>query len=140
MFVFFKETEAQDTPEFSTLLSTDNQLEKDQESPLLIKRQSKDEAIEEMPNELSGEKKASGGSDPLHVLQALNSLIKQILPSTSSSSQQKFDLEDFKSRLWLDSLYPMNKSWSEDHSIMVCPAKHFVERFSVLGEFFDQHN
>ncbi len=76
----------------------------------------------------------------MQVLHALNSLIKQILPSSSSSSQQKFDLEDFKSRLWLDAMYPMNKSWSEDHSVMVCPAKHFVERFSVLGEFFEQHN
>lgn len=75
----------------------------------------------------------------MQVLQALNTLINKILPS-SSIIQQKFDYEDYKSRLWLDAMYPMNVSWSEDHSVMVCPAKHFIERFSIQGEFFELHN
>jgi hypothetical protein len=108
---------------------------------LQITKQSKDEATDVlMSNE---EKKRAGETmapkEPTDILQALNTIIKSYLPSAVNAAT-KFNLETFRDKLFLDTLYPVNKSWYDDHAVMACPAKHFLERFSVQGEFFEKYD
>ncbi len=109
------------------------------ESPVLIKRQSKDEATEMLTT--SEEKQRAADTlaprEPIDVLEALNSIIKTFVPAKIS---QKFDLDEFRDKVFFDNKYSINKTWYHEHAVMSCPAKHFLERFSVQGEFFEKYD
>ena len=109
---------------------------------LQIMKQSKDEATEILMSNEEKKKRAAEiaePKEPADILQALNTIIKSYLPSAATSAA-KFNFETFRDKLFLDTLYPVNKSWYDDHAIMSCPAKHFLERFSVQGEFFEKYD
>jgi hypothetical protein len=110
-------------------------IEQDPDPPVLIKKQSKDEATE--PLSTIEERAAKVSVEPLDILEALNTLVKSFVPAKSSS---RFDPDAFRDRLFLDNEYAVNRTWMVDHSVMACPARHFLERFSVQGEFFEKYD
>ena len=58
---------------------------------------------------------------------------------TSSASLKTFDLDEFRTTVMSDKRFELNKTWYNDYFIMSCPAKSFIERFSVQGEFFEKN-
>ena len=56
--------------------------------------------------------------------------------SLVGSSENEFDPDEFRGRVMSDKRFELNKTWHENYFIMSCPAKSFLERFSVHGEFF----
>jgi len=108
-------------------------IETESEPPVLIKKQSKDEATES----LAPKSETLLPTEPIDILEALNKIVNTFVPLKTSS---KFDLEQFRERVFLDNQYSMNRSWFSDHAVMSCPAKHFLERFSVQGEFFEKYD
>jgi hypothetical protein len=109
------------------------------ESPVLIKKQSKDEATEILTTTEEKQRAADtlAPREPIDVLEALNSIIKTFVPTKTS---QKFDLDEFRDKVFFDNKYSINKTWYHEHAVMSCPAKHFLERFSVQGEFFEKYD
>jgi len=104
-------------------------------------KQSKDEATDillknEEKQKKDAEQQSSVPREPIDVLEALNTIIKSYLPAPST----KFDLYAFREKLFLDNQYSVNKTWYSDHIVMACPARHFLERFSVQGEFFEKYD
>ena len=104
-------------------------------------KQSKDEATDIVQSSTAKKQQQSTETlppkDALDVLEAINTIIKSYLPSPTSP---KFDLEEFRDKVFLDKQYSVNKTWYNDHTVMSCPAKHFLERFSVQGEFFEKYD
>jgi len=77
--------------------------------------------------------------DALYFLNKFNNLLNQYLGSSNSlvgSSENEFDLDEFRARVMSDKRFELNETWHDDYFIMSCPAKSFLERFSVNGEFF----
>ena len=77
--------------------------------------------------------------DAMYFLNKFNSLVKEYLGGSKSlvgSSEYEFDLDEFRGRVMSDKRFELNKTWHDDYFIMSCPAKSFLERFSVHGEFF----
>ena len=125
-------------PHFSGAAPPPDKIETGPEPPVLIKKQSKDEATEPLATkeEISVAENLVA-TEPMHLLEALNKIVNSFVPLKTDT---KFDLEQFRDRLFLDNLYSMNRSWSSDHTVMACPAKHFLERFSIQGEFFENYD
>ncbi len=118
---------------------------------VLIKRQSKDETVEEIKIKTastSGMKKKAKLDLGSSLFSALNDIVIQYLPTTSGSSDEDedhllsetYDPDVFREKLLNDNKqYPLNLSWSSDFSVMSCRAQTFTERFSIQGEFFDSY-
>ena len=102
------------------------------EPPVLIKKQSKDEATET----LASKRETLLPTEPIDILEAFNKIVNTFVPLKTSPN---FDLEQFREKVFLDNQYSINRSWFHDHAVMACPAKHFLERFSVQGEFFEKY-
>ena len=126
-------------PYFSGASHPQERVGYESESPMLIKKQSKDEATEILTTTEEKQRAAEvpAPKEPIDVLQALNSIIKTFVPAKTS---HKFDLDEFRDKLFFDNQYSINKTWYHDHAVMSCPAKHFLERFSVQGEFFEKYD
>ena len=81
--------------------------------------------------------------DALYFLKKFNNLVKEYLggaKSITSPSEKEFDLDEFHARVMSDKQFELNKTWYNNYFIMSCPAKSFIERFSVQGEFFEKHS
>jgi hypothetical protein len=107
---------------------------------VMIKKQSKDETIEVISDDLDDLEQEEDLQDVQlgnSVLKTLNDIVQSYLPTAIQPVKPKFDPEDFYRRLIMDNLYRINTSWVQDHGVMSCPAQSFVERFSIQGEFFD---
>jgi len=79
--------------------------------------------------------------DALYFLNKFNNLVKEYLGGSKSivgSSEKEFDLYEFRERVMSDKQFELNKTWYEDYFIMSCPAKSFLERFSIQGEVFEK--
>ena len=98
------------------------------EESIMIKKQSKDEA-----SEVLQEVKST-------VLQTLNEIVQNVLPSKPSKLSSKFDPDDFYQRLKVEDKYQVNDSWNDNFAVMSCPAQRFIERFSIQGEFFENYD
>ena len=126
-------------PYFSGASHSQERVGYETESPVLIKKQSKDEATEILTTTEEKQRAADtlAPREPIDVLEALNSIIKTFVPAKTS---QKFDLDEFRDKVFFDNKYSINKTWYHEHAVMSCPAKHFLERFSVQGEFFEKYD
>ena len=125
-------------PHFSGAAPPPEKIETGPEPPVLIKKQSKDEATEPLATQEEirvGENLVP--TEPMHLLEALNKIVNAFVPLKTDTS---FNLEQFRDRVFLDSQYSMNRSWALDHTVLACPAKHFLERFSIQGEFFENYD
>ena len=98
---------------------------------------------EMQPNRISGQSEATTPKrvkiDALYLLNKFNNMVKQYLGNsklTAGSTEKEFDLDEFRGRVMSDRRFELNKTWYEDYFIMSCPAKSYIERFSVQGEFF----
>merc|ERR1712049_34303 len=98
------------------------------EESIMIKKQSKDEA-----SEVLQEVKST-------VLQTLNEIVQNVLPSQPAKLSRKFDPDEFYQRLKVDVKYQVNSSWNDNFAVMSCPAQRFIERFSIQGEFFENYD
>jgi hypothetical protein len=82
--------------------------------------------------------------DALYFLNKFNSLVKEYLGGSKSivgsPVEKEFDLDEFHAKVMSDKQFELNKTWYTDYFIMSCPAKSFIERFSVQGEFFEKHS
>ena len=78
--------------------------------------------------------------DALYFLNKFNNLLKEYLGGAKSfvgsSKEIEFDIDEFHARVMSDKQFELNKTWSSDYFIMSCPAKSYIERFCVQGEFF----
>lgn len=120
---------------------------------LLIQRQSKDEtvvqvaaAVKEQPpqqpavGDLSEYQEAAAAAavpKQPSLMEKFSDIIETLLVP-----DQPFDLERFKAKVRADretskETVHFNESWLSDHSVLSCPAKPFLDRFSVQGEIFD---
>ena len=114
---------------------------KEVEAPadLLIQRQSKDETVVQTSSEavadLSEYQEAAAAAakpKPPSLLEKFSDIIETLLVP-----DQPFDLEKFRAKVQADKVMHLNNSSVIDHSILSCPAKPFLERFSVQGEIFN---
>lgn len=82
--------------------------------------------------------------DALYFLNKFNNLVKEYLGGSKSivgsPDEKEFDLDEFHAQVMSDKQFELNKTWYTDYFIMSCPAKSFIERFSVQGEFFEKHS
>ena len=103
-----------------------------------------DQQQDEMqPNRILGQSEATTPKrvkiDALYLLNKFNNMVKQYLGNsklTVGSADKEFDVDEFRGRVMSDRRFELNKTWYEDYFIMSCPAKSYIERFSVQGEFF----
>lgn len=124
-------------PYFSGVAQPVESIKTEPEPPVLIKKQSKDEATVSLSTEdKTRVAETLAPIEPIDILEALNKIVNTFVPLKVES---KFDLEKFRDRVFLDNQYSVNKSWFVDHAVMSCPAKHFLERFSIQGEFFEKY-
>lgn len=49
----------------------------------------------------------------------------------------KFDPQMMLERLRTDNKYPHNATWENSHQLMSCEAQPFMQRMSIMGEFFN---
>ena len=112
--------------------------EDDNNNNVLIQKQSKDETTIEILGQSTNniEKIAVKGGKT--VIDALNDIVETWLPATIKPKKE-FDPDEFYTKLIQYPLYEVNQSWTQDYSVMSCPAKVFKERFSIQGEFFDSY-
>ena len=80
--------------------------------------------------------------DALYLLKKFNNLLNEflggeILHPTKGKSKRGFDVDEFRATVMSDKRHELNKTWYQDHFMMSCPAKTFVERFCVQGEIFE---
>lgn len=62
-----------------------------------------------------------------------NSSVQQIFEDTL----QKFDPQQMLERIRKESRYARNESWQENFKLMSCKAQPFLQRLSIMGEFFN---
>lgn len=101
---------------------------------MLIKRQSKDEAVVEVSS-ADDTGKAASKESPKTVVEALAGIISKFLPA-EKKARAPFDLAEFRAAVLADGRFPLNATWYADHAAMACPARAFAERFSLQGDFF----
>ena len=105
-------------------------------SNVLIKKQSKDETTIEIleSHHTNNEKAVKVGKT---FTDALSNIVQTLLPAIKP--KKEFDPDEFYGKLLQYPLYEVNQSWTQDFSVMSCPAQVFKERFSIQGEFFDSY-
>ena len=109
-----------------------------EESPddLLIQRQSKDETVVSSIQGPPAEKEDDGTDpNPTSFLEKFTGIWESYL-----MPNKEFDLDKFAAKVLSSNNNPINETWSMDHSILSCPAKHFLERFTIQGEYFDAYS
>jgi len=122
-------------------------------SEVLIKRQTKDETVVDISddneplvdddsdvdavNSIKPVDPEEGGESSSSLLEKFSGILDNFL----AIDAEEFDIDAFRTRVYSDNNYNavINQTWYEDHAILSCPAKHFLERFSVQGEFFDSY-
>lgn len=121
--------DGEDSPEFQSHPSSSITPVKEETTiqDVLIKRQSKDEAIEELQPRVT--------SDGKNFVNTLTDVLKKLLPTHG----EDFDLDEFTRSVMDHPSYVLNANWYKDHFVMACPAQSFLERFSLQGEFFDDY-
>ena len=106
-------------------------------SNVLIKKQSKDETtIEILGSHHTNNEKAVNKVGKTFT-DALSDIVQTLLPAIKP--KKEFDPDEFYGKLLQYPLYEVNQSWTQDFSVMSCPAQVFKERFSIQGEFFDSY-
>ncbi|XP_065333677.1 ER degradation-enhancing alpha-mannosidase-like protein 2 [Cloeon dipterum] len=61
----------------------------------------------------------------------LPTFVKQFL------SSKQFDPQAMLERLRANKRYDLNSTWSIDYQLLYCPAQPFLQRISVIGEFYE---
>lgn len=159
-FTVRKEEGESQQPEFSAKLEQSGEaVSNDLHPPVMIKRQSKDEVAVEISaqGEDSREKLALDSNVRKEaaaktVAEALANIINKFLPSSSGPSSSsssspsspigQFDLDDFRAKVMVppeERVFPLNRTWYDEHFALGCPPRTFRERFSLLGEFFEEY-
>jgi hypothetical protein len=64
----------------------------------------------------------------------LPSFVKQFL------STKQFDPQAMLERLRANKRFDLNATWSTNYELLYCPAQPFLQRISVMGEFFESLN
>ncbi|TRY73471.1 hypothetical protein TCAL_01574 [Tigriopus californicus] len=120
--------EKEDSPEFQTHTPQITPVKEETTiQGVLIKRQSKDEAIEELQPQVTTKGK--------NFVNTLTDVLKKLLPTHG----EDFDLDEFTRSVMDQKSYVLNQNWYQDHFVMACPAQSFLERFSLQGEFFEDY-
>lgn len=110
-----------------------------EDESVMIKRQSKDETIEE-PFKGSQDEKPTSSSEmgmAMEMVEALSNLVNKIL--VNYTDNVKYDPELFRLRVLEANEFKINPDWYSDHGIMSCAARSFLERFSIQGDFFEEY-
>lgn len=55
---------------------------------------------------------------------------------TKTKSRKKFDVQEMLERFRRDNTYKKNSTWENNYKLLSCKAQPFLQRFSILGEFF----
>lgn len=64
---------------------------------------------------------------------AVKNFIERILPNHT----KQFDPQDMLEKIRTKKIYPRNTTWEQNYRILSCKAQPFIQRISVLGEFFN---
>lgn len=56
--------------------------------------------------------------------------------NTKGDSRKKFDVQQMLERFRNDDSYKRNATWENNYKLLSCKAQPFLQRFSILGEFF----
>ncbi len=101
-------------------------------SKLMIKSQSKDEAVEFVGSPAKTRTSSN-------VVEVLADMIKKMLPTQSrvfdpAAFRQQVLLSEDRRRMHYNNA---TSTWFNDHSVMACPARDFMNRFAIQGEFAD---
>lgn len=62
----------------------------------------------------------------------------KIIDQVLSKESQKFDPQEMLERFRVENKYPRNKTWESNYKLLVCKAQPFMQRLSVMGEFFNK--
>lgn len=65
----------------------------------------------------------------------LTDFVQAILKTAARKPRKKFDAQMLLEKIRLNNL-PRNESWSERYEILTCKAQPYLQRISVMGEFY----
>jgi len=129
-------------PNFSETIESNGSSLHSPTKQVLIKRQTKDETVvevvqDDLEQDDSGIKESADKSllEASSLLETFSGMLDNYL-----TTAEDFDIEVFRAKVYNSQNSVMiEQKWYNDHSILSCPAKHFLERFSVQGEFFESY-
>ncbi|XP_044728045.1 ER degradation-enhancing alpha-mannosidase-like protein 2 [Chrysoperla carnea] len=64
-------------------------------------------------------------------------IIPEFVQKYITPVSKKFDAKMFLERIRFENKYPKNSSWEINYSLLSCRAQPYLQRISLLGEFFD---
>lgn len=135
---------ADNGPKFSTekqsnrIVGLDGKAINEEASWMMIKRQSKDEAVQEVDLKpaVNSNRRRKISESVVDTLHDILGKFSKFLPTRP----RHFDHDFFVQKVMnSDSEYPLDTRWYDDHTVMSCPARTFLERFSLQGEFFEKY-
>ena len=132
-------------PEFDETDSDSSAVNQPHQDQVMLKRQSKDETTVEIdvpPPRIAdtsagpvdvGENPSPSGAGAV-VAEALANVINKLMPA----KQRGYDPSAYREKvLGGEQQYPLANATYHEHYRLSCPARGFLERFSIQGEFFE---